>query len=222
MILVWGPTPADPSPIFSYLELDGSLLQGPPGGAFRTSLRDYLSSVASEESLAAIFSEDWDRYGHRVENPGLYEAFQLADSYAAVLLLPANKSMGVNTWELALACECDEYARSLHLNKLVFVLPRSLALYFDKFFDCAFDDPVKFTFPKEDEEPILGPANSFMARWIALNYIRDRKRLGLPKGKSPPFRYVVYSDTESWDLKPSILLNEFQERLRLAVESIFT
>lgn len=198
IILVWGATEHDAKPLFTSNHPSGIKIKGPRSGAFRREVRDFLGQTFTHDDLIACFSEQADTYGHHRGNPGFYEPWQLNNARLVVLVLPAQRSLGVNTWEIALACETDDLSRPVHLNRAIFVLPESVWQYLVLFFQSRHEDPAKFT---PLSEPELGPANSFFARWVALTWMREFRRIGQAKPKHPPFPAVVYCDSKPWDLR---------------------
>ncbi len=199
VILVWGAAERDSKPLFPRrVDADGSIISGPSAGTFRRHVCDFLNQAFAADNLSARFSEQWENYGHHPANPGFYEPWQMNNAALVVLIMPAARSVGVNTWEVALACETDDQYRPIHLNRAIFVLPESVWQYLISFFLSHHEDPAKFT---PANEPELGAANSFFARWIALTWIRELRRLGRSKPKHPPFPAVVYPDSKSWDMR---------------------
>ena len=195
-VLVWGASPTDANPLFL-----GTECSGPPAGAFRAAVRDRLRLRCKEERIEFYFSEDGNRHGHHEQNPGFYEPRQLADSTMVILLLPGNRPMAVNTWELALACETEADGTPRHLNKLVFVVPHTLYHYLSVAMAGGALDPAEFIWPNATEEPILGAQNSFAARWI---YLIAPKRFAAVKETGNPTHVLpitYYDDSISWDME---------------------
>ena len=192
---------------------------GPPAGDFRNAVRRALNQRFGGRSVRAVFSERARRYGHLPENAGFYEPRQLIDSTLVILLLPGPRSLGVNTWETAIACESDPAThKAKHQAKLIFVVPRSIFDYIYAAFRAHVADPAYFSFP--GAEPLLGPANSFAARWVYLNTL-DRhsgtSHAAIPRLHLP---LLWYDDAQSWNLQSAHasqvigkILNEVDVRL---------
>jgi hypothetical protein len=194
-VLVWGATPVDTKPLF-----ETGAVSGPQAGAFRIVVRDVLRDMFEEEGLEVCFSEDGEKHGHHPLNPGLYEPLQLRNSRMVVLLLPGDRAMAVNTWELALACETEPSGNPIHMAKLTFIVPYSLYRYLSAAMKNGVLDPADFHWGKPDDEPILGAQSSFAARWIyriAPKRFADAKESGEP---SDILAITYYDDKSSWVL----------------------
>lgn len=195
-VLVWGATPGDSKPLFAT-----TIFSGPGGGEFRFAVRDAIRARLAGEGLEVCFSEDGDRHGHHAENPGFFEPCQLREARMVLLLLPGNRAMAVNTWELALACETEPSTRApLHMSKIAFVVPQTLFQYLRTVMKKGVRDPADFRWPRPEEEPILGAQNSFAARWIyriAPDRFAGAKDSGNPADVLP---ITYYDDSTEWAL----------------------
>jgi len=207
-VLVWGATPSDTSPLFpdrETLNRNPAAARGPEAGAFRISVRDMLRDELAtlRPPVSALFSEDWDTFGHMPENPGLYEPLQLEQAAIVVLLLPGPRSLAVNTWELALALENGSDGKPVFLDKLVILLPETVYHYVRAVFRANVADPKDFRMRDVTgtPEPALGAANSFAARWLVLA-IRQRYAGSDPWARiSAPMPIGYYPDSVSWELR---------------------
>ncbi len=207
-ILVWGATPNDDLPLFPVKEAlakDHTVPVGPPAGAFRVQvLRELNSAFRSHPyPVTAIFSEDWEIHGHAPENAGFYEPIQLEEAALVVILLPGPRSLAVNTWEMTLALEsAGEGEPVIHLDKLILLLPETVYHYIREVLVAGVTDPKDFKmFERTGKpEPLLGAANSFVARWLCLA-IRQRYGMVDPWSKMTSLMGIAfYKDKESWGL----------------------
>lgn len=225
-MLVWGADPSDSRPIFVCSD---SQRGGPSSGSFRTLVRDCLANRLASHGLYPVFSEDWNRYGHVPENPGLYEPLQVKDASAILLLFPGARSLGVNSWELAMLF--DHMAEDLNAGsfyKSILVVPARV---------CRFLAAASLSNVADASElsnhPVsqiaLGAANSFAARWI---YMTMKKLYPFcdPYGPAQTLLpWICYDDEQPWEAtaeeldKPdshfSRMIADIEERLAtLAME----
>jgi hypothetical protein len=194
-VLVWGATSTDLKPLF-----ETGTATGPQAGAFRIAVRDVLRERFGAEGLEVCFSEDDEKHGHHPLNPGFYEPLQLRNSRMVVLLLPGDRAMAVNTWELALACETEPNGDPTHIAKLTFIVPQSLYQYLGTAMINGVHDLADFCWTEPGDEPILGAQNSFAARWIyriAPKRFADAKESGNP---SDILAITYYDDKSGWIL----------------------
>lgn len=200
-VLIWGAAkPPGRSGSTSALQL---FPNGPGAWDFRTYLREQLRTDEEVRSLVEpLFSECWmeSAWGHRRDNPGLYEPLQLLGASVVVLVLPANVPMAVNTWELTLACEealSDREGQIKRLNALpVFVIPKTIYTYLHGFFSSAEQDPAHYQPARFGRaEPKLGTASSFAARWIGRAVAEPFRRL-----RSLPDIIIPYEDEAPWSV----------------------
>lgn len=183
-------------------------------------VRNHLRKAFPTESIT--FSEDASTYGHHPSNPGFYEAQQLNDAAAVIVLLPAQRSLGVNTWEVTLVCETDALDKPLHLTKTLFLFPESVWQYLCDFFEHAprYPNPDPARFIPGTRQPEFGPANSFLIRWLSMTVVRDyRARLdAVPK--MPPVSYAVYPDNERICLKDLYPNGKYHEIFRKMADRV--
>jgi hypothetical protein len=222
LILVWGATPTSEQALFEDLE---RAVEGPPAGAFRGLILKALTERFSPDLARAIFSEDGETFDHHEHNAGFYEPLQLAAAKLVLLLLPGERSLGVNTWEMALALETDNSRQPLHSHKVIFVLPERVYRYLLRAFEAGVSDRKDFKLPL-GEEPSLGPANSFAARWVhlAIWQLAGGSKLDPWVAAPSVFPFISYVDSLSWGLegKPNELSHEARElidRILLQVEA---
>lgn len=206
-VLVWGASPEDSSPLFPGRESLKALPPrpiGPEAGTFRTRVRDDLNNRFSTYggTVKAVFSEDWETFGHSHKNPGLYEPLQLEKATLVLLLLPGPRSLGVNTWELALALENPTAGQTVHFDKLIILLPETVYHYVRAVLHANVTDPKDFKMQEATgtTEPELGAANSFAARWLVLAMRQHYCGMDPWARISQPMPIAYYPDTVSWDL----------------------
>ncbi len=220
-VLVWGASPQSTSPLYRHPERP----KGAGGNAaeLRQLIRDHLNKHLADQNCFATYSEDCDTYRHHPSNAGLYEPYHLTAAGAVVLVLPGSTSMGVNTWEVTLICEENlRTGMPEYLDKAIFVCPKSLWDFLRSFFASGLDDPMKHVGSPLTE---LGPANSFLARWISKAAYRTFVRAARPVPKAPPFRLAVYPDDIAWDPcseEGERILNNLLGNLRHELESILS
>lgn len=195
-VLIWGAEPGDGQPLFRGTDKDGVEYKGPEAGPFRKQVRESLQEKIGGVA-SVLFSEDTasEKYGHHEGNAGFFEPKQLEESLATILILPGNRPMAVNTWELALACEEKPDPNKKPPSKVFFIGPNTLSDYLEKLAANNVSDPKDFIC---DKEPVLGPQNSFAARWIYLSLNEWYGRSG-PNALPPHWDNILtYSDTSDW------------------------
>ena len=197
-----------------------------PGGPSAYDIREYICRSMDDalDGVTVIFSENGDTFGHHHENAGFYEPLQLAEAKVLILIFPSNRPMAVNTWETALALESAFIEKSSIsvAEKIIFVMPKSAKLHMDEAFRTGISDLKDFHSSREGGEIVLGPANSFAARWIHMACVQEYDTLieelttGSAKSHglsmpSPPI--IVYDDENPWglhDSSASQLINEIK------------
>jgi hypothetical protein len=195
-VLVWGATPTDANPLF---KLAGGA--GPKAGEFREAVKQALRIRLGPKKLQVLFSEEAEKYSHHRDNPGFYESRQLRDSRMVLLLLPGNRAMAVNTWELALACETKPSSHEPSHSALpAFVLPKAVFDYLSAAMKAGVKDPANFVWAGGASEPVLGAQNSFAARWI---YLSAAEKFAAAKESGSPelvLAIIWYPDDQPWDV----------------------
>jgi hypothetical protein len=118
-----------------------------------------------------------------------------------LLLLPGNRAMAVNTWELALACETKPSSHEAsHPAIPAFVLPKAVFDYLSAAMKAGVRDLADFIWADGSDEPALGAQNSFAARWI---YLSAAEKFAAAKESGSPelvLAIVWYPDDQSWDV----------------------
>lgn len=195
-VLVWGSNVADDRMMAG----TAGAGRGPPAGRFRLAVRAALRRAMPD--CRVDFSETAARFRHRHQNAGFYEPRQLQSAAAVVMLMPGDRAMAVNTWEVALAFEswgslpADERHQSA--RRIVLVVPKTVRVFLGRCFEAGIRDPAHDG-PFGRGQPVLGPQCSFAARWVflALEPLLRRRSTGFSPAE---WGLVSYADDTAYDV----------------------